>query len=382
MKQVKIIFGVVLMAALMTGCGSSKKMLQQGNYYAAVMESIKHLRSSPENKKQQQVLLQAYPLALENGLRIIGNAMNMGRVDKYCVAVEEYMLLNQMADAIYSSPKALQLIPNPRHYGRELSEVVPLAAEEAYSLGEGKLRLNTVQGAREAYTYFAKANEYVNGYRDVYFKMREALEMGTIKVIISKPITPQKYQLTADYFYNNLMSQIRQSNSNDPFIRFYTETEAHNERLSQPDHYLVLDFNDFAVGNIRESKGTTQLKRDSVVVGTTLVYGKTQNVYGTVKADFTTYRREVIAQGTLSAKVVNAYNNRVEEHRNIPGKFVWVNEWASFNGDERALTEQQKKMAKSEPLMPPPQQDLFIEFTKPILSQTVSFVRNFYNKYR
>ena len=382
MKKGGLIIGLFVAAALISGCGSSKKSLQRGNYHTAVMESIRQLRSSPENQKQQQVLLQAYPLAKESGLRTIRNAMTMGLPNKYCIAADEYIALNQIADAIYSSPKALQLIPHPDQYSRELSEVVPLAAEEAYNIGEGRLRLNTIQGAREAYQYFVKANEYVYGYRDVNAKILEALDMAILKVVVISPVTPQRYQLTSDFFYNNLMSQIKQSNSNNQFIRYYTEIEAQSERLTQPDYYLSLDFDDFVVGAMLENKSTAEVKRDSVLVGTTTVNGRSQNVYGTVKAQFTTNRREVIAQGTLSAKVINAFNNRVEEHRSFPGKFVWVNEWASFNGDERALTDQQKKMAKSEPVMPPPQQDLFIEFTKPILSQTVTFVRNFFNRFR
>ena len=382
MKKVKIIIGALMVISFVTGCGSSKKMFQRGDYYAAVMESVRQLKSSPENQKQQQVLLQAYPLAKESGLRAIRNAMTMGLANKYCTIADEYIALNQMAEAIYSSPKAMQLISRPEQYISELSEVAPLAAEEAYNLGDGLMRLNTIQGAREAYQYFIKASEYVYGYRNVNARIMEALEMGTLKVIVIPPITPQRYQLTSDFFYNNLMSQVKQSNTNNLFIRYYTENEAKNERLLQPDYYLSLDFDDFSVGNMRESKSTTELKRDSVLVGTTTVNGRNQNVYGTVKAQFTTNRREVIAQGTLSAKVINAFNNRVEEHRSFPGKFVWVNEWASFNGDERALSEAQKKTAKSEPIMPPPQQDLFIEFTKPILNQTVTFVRNYFNRYR
>ena len=33
-------------------------------------------------------------------------------------------------------------------------------------------------------------------------------------------------------------------------------------------------------------------------------------------------------------------------------------------------------------MMPPPQQDLFIEFTKPIFDQTVRFVTNYYTGFK
>jgi tetratricopeptide (TPR) repeat protein len=378
MKQIIWILTATL---LLAGCGSSKKLLQRGEYYTAVMESVRHLRTSPENTKQQDVLLQAYPLLLANSQRKINQAMELNASGKYSIAADEYLALNRIADAIYTCPKALQLIPQPAQYSRELNETLPKAAEEAYQLGESRLRLNTIQGAREAYLYFVKAGEYVNDYRDVSDKIAEALEMAIFKVIVQKPLTSQRHQLSSDFFYNNLMAQISQT-ATKGFVRFYTEEEARQERLTRPDHYISLDFENFSVGNMRESKNTVELTRDSVLVGTTTVNGRNQNVYGQVKAEFTTFRREVIAEGVLSAKIINASNNRIEQHQNFPGKFVWINEWANYKGDERALTDAQKRTTNTEPVMPPPQQDLFIEFTKPIFDQTVRFVNNYYSKYK
>ena len=378
MKKLNLLICIITIIALLSSCSSSKKALQRGDYYRAVMEAINQLRTNPNNKKSQEVLLTAYPLARDNGLRLIKNATMANLPNKYSVSADEYLALNDIADAIFTCPKALQLVPNPEQYSRELGELLPLAAEESYNLGVKQLRMNTIQSAREAYNHFMKTDLYVNGYRDVKNKIEEALYLALFKVIVKKPATPQNFRLSADFFYNNLMAQMSQV-TRGRFIRFYSEEEARNESLTKPDQYLVLDFADFVVGAMRESKNTSEIKRDSVLVGTTSVNGRQQNVFGTVKASFTKNRREVISQGTLSAKIITATNNRVEDQRNFPGKFVWYNEWASFNGDERALTEQQKKMAKSEPIMPPPQQDLFVEFTKPIFDQTVSFVKKYYS---
>jgi len=362
-----------------SSCSTSKKSLQRGEYYSAVMEAVKQLRSSPDNKKQKQVLLQAYPFVIENGLRKIKNAMDMNAPNKYGIAADEYLSLNRIADAIYTCPGALRVIPQPAQYSRELGDMLPKAAEESYNLGVRQLNLNTFKSAREAYQHFVKANQYVKGYRDVNDKMNEALDMATVKVIVEKPLTPNNFQLTADFFYNNLMSQMSKVTANR-YVRIFSEEEASRERLTRPDQFLVLEFEEFVVGAMRESKSTVELKRDSVVVGTTKVNGKDQKVYGTVKAELTTFRREVISQGILSVKIINVANNRVEEHKNFPGKFTWFNEWATYKGDERALTDKQKKMTNTEPVMPPPQQDLFIEFTKPIFDQTVTFVKNYYSK--
>jgi hypothetical protein len=176
------------------------------------------------------------------------------------------------------------------------------------------------------------------------------------------------------------MTQISQISSNH-FVRFYTEVEAQNERLTQPHQYLVFDFEDFMVGSMRESSRTYETSRDSVLVGTTTVNGKSQNVFGRVKAEVTTTRREVTAESVLAVRIIDAAVNRIEQHRNFPGKFVWSNEWSTYKGDDRALTDEEKKRTNTKPLMPPSQQDLFIECTKPIFDQTVRFVKDYYTKY-
>lgn len=380
MKKLSYLPILLIIALLCTNCSSSKRALKHGDYYGASMSAIKTLRSNPKNKKSFEVLQIAYPLAKENGLRKIQNALDANAPNKYSIIAEEYLALNAIADAIYTCPKALELFPQPEQYSKELRNVLPLAAEEAYNLGERLLKTNTIQDAREAYFHFMRVKKYVPDYKDVDEKIQDALYAATLKVVVQKPLTPRRYQVSADFFYNNLMAKICDV-TEDKFIRFYTYEEARRERLNNPDQYLVLNFEDFSVGNMREIRNSKEVSKDSVLVGTTVIDGKSQDVYGTVKATLTTYKREVISQGVLSAKIINASTNRVEQHRNFPGKFVWVNEWATYKGDERALTKEQLKMTNLEAVMPPPEQDLFIEFTKPIFDQVVSFAVGYYSRY-
>jgi hypothetical protein len=103
------------------------------------------------------------------------------------------------------------------------------------------------------------------------------------------------------------------------------------------------------------------------------------NVYSTVKATFTENTRQVISRGLLSMRIVDAKSNTVVLHDKFPGEFVWINRWGSFNGDERALTEEQLQIANDKPMQPPPPQNLFIEFCKPIYGQITSRVRGYYH---
>ena len=57
MKLKPIYYGYILLATmLVVQCTSSKKLLEQGNYYGAVIKATEKLRKSPNNKKAKTAL--------------------------------------------------------------------------------------------------------------------------------------------------------------------------------------------------------------------------------------------------------------------------------------------------------------------------------------
>lgn len=363
-----------------SACSTGHNAYKQGDYYKACFEAIERLRSNPNSKKSQFVLTKAYPLAKKEAQREIDNARLANGVDQYDILVYQYERMNQLANAIFHSPKANQLIPQPTEYIAELSNAKQMAAEQAYSMGIRAVEANTIEQARLGFQFFTKANEYVYGYKDVIHKIEEARYYATLRVIVQRPYTSNKYQYSADFFYNNLLAEMSQ-NSKNRFVRFFSPEEASAENMRDPHQNIYLNFEDFSVGNIRETSNTVDVKRDSVIVGTVKVEGKTYNTYNTVKARLTTFRQELSSGGVLSLRIVDAQNNRELQLRNFTGQYVWVTDWATFQGDDRALTNEQKKMCGQKPQLPPTHQDLFVGFTKPIYNQAVSYVRSVYNRY-
>jgi len=380
MKKANHFLFLCLLTIIATACSTGSTSYKHGDYYKACLESIDRLRSNPKSDKSQSVLVNSYPLALKTAQREIDNALIANQPDKYDVVVYQYEKMNQLADQIFNCPKALELIPKPTEYVSELSKARQMAADQAYESGSKALTVGTLDQARVAYQYFQNVNRYVPGYKDVLNKMSDARYYATLRVIVQKPYTNANFQYSADFFYNNLLLEIRK-NAQNRFVRYYTPEEAHKENMKNPHQYIVLNFEDFSVGNIRESSNTTEHKRDSVIVGTVKVEGKTYNSYNTVKARLTTFRREISSGGVLSLRIIDAQNNQDLLQQNLTGTYVWNTSWANFKGDDRALDNEQKKMCNREPQTPPTQQDLFIEFTKPIYSQAVSYIRSAHSRY-
>ena len=372
-----LLFTIVLIGV---SCSSPSKLYNKGNYYQATIDVIGKLRSSPNKTEHQDILVKSYPMAVETALRNINNVLQSNSVNKYDVVINQYEQLNRMANEIYTCPKANQLIPYPQEFHTELRQTKDIAAEYYYAQGIKALNERTIQQARNAHQYFLKANEYVYGYRDVISKINEALFAATLHVIVEAPPMPERYQISSDFFYSNLVTDMNKTNQ-QRFVHFYTPEEARNDGMRNPHQYVVLDFIDFTVGNVRESNSSQQVKRDSVLIEVE-INGRKTNAYTTVKATFTTYKREIISGGKLRVRIMDAANNRVIEQRTFDGSYVWTSLWGSYTGDDRALSAEQKRIAAQRPTLQPPNQDLFIEFTKPIYSQVLSYIQNVYRNYK
>lgn len=380
MKKKIHLFIISLVVLMITNCSTGSSAYKRGDYFKACIESIDRLRSSPKNEKSQIVLTNAYPQALKNVEREIANAQTANQQDKFDILVYQYERANQLANEIYHCPKANELISNPKEYISELADAKKEAAQQNYALGIKASVVNNIDQARIALQYFTKANQYVNGYKDVLRKIEESRYDATLRVVVQKPLTSANYQYSADFFYSNLVSEMSK-NAQNRFVRFYTQDEARQDNMRNPHQFIVLNFEDFSVGNTKETMKTVDVKRDSVVVGQVQVEGKSYNAYSTVKAQLTTISREISSRGILSLRVVDALNNRIIQQRNFSGEYVWTTSWCTFKGDDRALNKEQKAMCNKQAQIPPQHQELFIEFTKPIYNQAVSYVRSVYVRY-
>ncbi len=111
------------------------------------------------------------------------------------------------------------------------------------------------------------------------------------------------------------------------------------------------------------------------------ISGDTVKIYGSVKATYYYSRKTTTSKGTVNFQILELPGSRILSVEKMPGEFVWVSEWATFNGDERALTPRQLEISKQKEQLPPQPQELFIAFTRPIYDQLVTKLKEFYKNY-
>ena len=373
------IYCVILFFAI--GCSSGKKAYERGNYYEAVVKSVARLRQNPDHSKSLDALKNAYPLAVEYYETEANNQISSNTNFKWKNAIASYDNINALYELIRQCPGCKKVVPEPKNYYSQIGPLKEKAADESYNAGIECLMKGNRDEAKKAFYNFNDAQNFVSGYKDVVEYLGKAKDVATLKVIIEQIPVPARYNLSGGFFQDKVEEFLRSTYTDGTFIKFFTPEEAKIVNLTAADQVVRIQFDDFSVGNsvLREKEET--FSKDSVKVGEAKVNGKVVPVYNTVKAKFTTYRKELSSNGLLSMQVFDAKTNGVLAARKFNGEYVWVSQWGRYNGDERALNDQQLKMCKVREQQPPNPQDLFLEFTKPIYNQLVPAIKGFYQNY-
>ena len=255
------------------------------------------------------------------------------------------------------------------------------AAEVRYAMGDEAMGFQSREKAKDAYQHYQIADRYRPNFRDTQTKMQDALWAATLKVVVEPiPMHSRAMEISNDFFQGQIDEYLANVNVS-PFVAFFSPKEAYVNGIDMPDHVVAMQFDDFVVGQHYVKETVEKVTRDSVEVGKTSRGDDQKPVYGTVSAELRTFRKEVVSSGLLTFALLGSRTTRRIIHDKFPGTYVWFCEWGSFNGDERALTKQQLGMVRGRELMPPPPQQLFVEFTKPIYGQITGRLRDFYRNY-
>jgi hypothetical protein len=252
------------------------------------------------------------------------------------------------------------------------------AAEERYIAGTNELNFNTRESARSAFEHFSRADQLVSNYKNVRELMTEAKRMATLRVVVQAiPVNTQKYRLSSEFFYNQVFEYLNNQFRNSGFVSFYSPVQAEKAGLNNPDFIVDMEFFDFSVGNLvrteKEEKVEKQVKIET--------RDTTRVEYKKYVAKLKTYSDQVISAGRLRVQIIDLANDKLMTDEIVPGSFTWINEYAIYVGDREALDNRQFELTKRKAMPLPPEQDLFIELTKPIYSQVTQNLNRFFRKY-
>ena len=376
MRKLYFPLAMLFLLLAVASCRTGKNKFEKGHYYEAVLQALNRLRKNPDNRNAKATLHDGYPLAQEYHENLARQARTSNDPFRFETAHGQYRLLNNLYDEIQRCPSCRSLARGARSYRPEMDDMALKAAEARYALGDQAMSANTREQAKQAYQHYQVANNFQRNFRDVQQKMEDARWAATLKVVVEPiPMHSRALEISNDFFQGQIDEFVHNARIS-PFVAFFSPREIHQTGL-QPDHAILLNFDDFVVGQHFVKETVEKVSRDSVIVGYT-DKSREVPVYGTVTATIRHFHKEVVSSGLLNFVIQDAQTSRVLVHDKFPGTHVWGCDWGSFNGDERALTDKQLRMVRGRELMPPPPQNLFIEFCKPIYDQLTGRIGSFY----
>ena len=322
-------------------CGTSTAVKQNYTFEdKQVFDLIERLKKNANDVEAQELLPGAYRAALQKRDSLTEQKYyNLGGGERHIALANEWLVMQQMYEAILSNPAAKKAVPNPWDPSFKIQEEYNHAANEFYDQGLTYLNYNTREGAQKAYDLFVKTNKAVPGYKDVRDLMAEALDKSYIKVIVN-PVNYYNNGFGYWGFQNDWLQQqmVRDLNFRSyKNVKFFTDWEARSQNI-RPDKVVDLNYTRIYISQLFTQYYTVN-RKTQIKTGETKT-NPPKPIYETVTATVFVTKRYMQSNATLQCRIYDAYSNRNSFYDNFSNSYNWNIETATYRGDSRALTQE------------------------------------------
>ncbi len=338
------------------GCKSASKAYNKGDYADAIELGIKKLQKDPTDAETKDLVKSAYTYAVnqyESNIRALSNSTSDNR---YQSILKEYNRLQDLYETIQQSPAAAHAI-NPTNYREYVQTYRNKAAEVHLANAERWMNEGSKRAYREAYTEYSNALRYVNT-SDIKKKREDAYNAALTKILVVPIQNYGGYSYHTNYQLQQFQSDVMRTlanNINDNFIRFFSEWDLRNKNL-EPDQVLEMNLGRIIIGQPYDQRTQREASKEVVVKETVYKPDSVVKQYATVRAKIINTRRTLLSEGDLYISIRDV-KGRVIWNDRFTGQHRWQTEFATYTGDERALSENDRAQLNRNPNHNVPSED-------------------------
>jgi len=375
---------ILLATVFFFSCKTASKMYQKGNYDEAVELAAKKLQKKPGDPELIQILQNAYSYAVQDHEKRIQNYLAGNSELKYEWVYNEYVSLQRLYDAIYHSPGVYEAV-QPADYSSAVTTYAEMAGDMYIEKGMRSMELGDKTAYRDAYYHFNKALFYKPGNSELIGLKQEAYDYAVTNVVLlplDDGMNSVRFSTYNGYGMNNFENSLLRSlqyNTGNIFVRFYSSLEARSKNII-PDQVIDFRMNTINLGRIRDNHSSREVSREVVIKETVYKKDSVVKEYGKVRARIITTNRNLYADGTMMVTIRNG-DGRWLWSDNVKGSYTWSTSFATYTGDERALSEQDRQLVKTRPHHPPSDDEIAGFITKDIQNNLYTVLRNYYSRY-
>jgi hypothetical protein len=317
----------------------------------------------------------------EDKIRILSNSSSDRKWEEM---LNEYNSLQRLYNLIRQYPTASGSV-RPTDYSSYIETYKGKAADVHYEKALKWLDEETKNGYREAYHEFSRALSFKPDDFEIKKQMQQAYEAALVRVVLL-PIDA----FNNSYYYSNGSFQMRNFqdqlvrnlnfNTNNNFVKFFSTWDARSSEF-KPDEVLEMRLGRFNIGQPYDQQQSRKVSKE--VVTKEIVYKKDSVVkeYTKVYATITTVKRTLVSSGDLFVTSRDE-RGRILWSDNFVGEHHWQTEFATYTGDERALSDKDKELINRSPNKPPRQEDIVDEILRQIENNLSNRLRNYYRRYQ
>ena len=376
----KHILQIMLLALMLSACGSSKTYLERSDEDKALLDAVKKLNKNEGDEQATQAIKILYTNILNSHLAKIKNFQTSKDLAHWDKIIGEYNDLQEAYNAILNSTAAFKLV-TPENFSTQLLETKQGAAEEYYTTAALFLSKTGRENAKKAYSYFKKSDKYIAGYKDVQTKINEAYESAIIDVVIN-PVQDNSFfsnsgwgssglNYSNEYFQRTLVRDLAYNNNNSNYAaRFYSDWEAQRADV-QPDWIVDLRLRNMDLP--QPNSYTYRRNRSAQIQKGTDTSGKP--VYQTVYATVNITRMSFTAHADMDVLIRDVVSQRTISSRNFREDYRWQEERASYSGDSRALDSQDWQLINNNNFYTPRREMVLEELYKKLYPQVLNNIR-------
>lgn len=362
-------------------CKTASKLYQKGNYDEAVELAAKKLQKDPNDAKLIDIIQTSYRFAVDDHQSRIRNNSESNNELKWEWIYNEYAVLQRMYDAIRKVPSVYNIV-HPVDYSSYLTAYADKAGDVRYDRGLAFMQRYDKQNYRNAYKEFQVAERLKPGNRDIIQKMNEAYEYAVTNIVILPMEQQYGYRYSSYNNFQNPDERLLQSlryNTGNEFLKFYSEWEARSNHV-RADQVVDMRLATLNIGRYFDNRTSRQISKEVVVKEIVYRPDSIVKVYGTVYATITTTRR------TMRSNAMLQINVRDDEGRwlwsdNINADYNWNTEFASFTGDERALSESDRQLINRRQEQLPREEEIIRCLMEEINNNALYRIKNYFSRY-
>lgn len=373
---------IALLSLVAFSCKTASKLYEKGNYDEAVELAAKKLQKDPDDPKLLDIIQNAYRYAVnDHEDRIRSNSESNNEL-KWEWMFNEYVSLQRLYDAIYRVPYVYNIV-NPVNYSSYLVTYAEKAGDVRYERGLTFMNRYDKQSYRNAYREFQTALKFKPGHRDIVTKMEEAYDYAVTNVVI---LPMQQYggyvyssYAVGGFNFDDQLLRDLQYNSGSEFVKFYSGWDARSKNV-RIDQEVEMQLANADIGRHYDNRSSRKVMKEILVKEIVYKPDSVVKEYAKVYADIITTRRTMSSTAMLQVRVRDA-DGRWLWSDNFSGNHNWSTEFASFKGDERALSETDKQLVNRRQEFAPPESEIMRIMLEQIGNDARYRIANYFNRF-